>query len=50
MKKYIAPEAAIVNLAAESMMALSLPVVPGTKGEIGGSNFRYEEEWEEEEF
>lgn len=52
MKKYIAPEAAIVNLAAETtlMLTVSLPNGGPKDGVIIGSNFRYEEEWEEEEF
>lgn len=50
MKKYIAPEAAIVNLAAETVLAVSLPNGGIQDGKIVGSNFRYEEEWEEEEF
>lgn len=47
-KNYIAPEAAIVNLAAETMLALSLEIVEGTEGEVGGSNARFEEDWEDE--
>lgn len=50
MKKYIAPEAAIVNLAAETMLAVSLPNGGNKDGVIIGSNVRYEEEWEDEEF
>lgn len=50
-KNYIAPEAALVNYAAETMLALSLPVTPGTEGEVAGSNGRFyfdEDEWDEE--
>lgn len=47
MKKYIAPEAAIVNLAAESMLAVSLEVTDGYDGETAGSNVRFEEDWED---
>lgn len=47
MKKYIAPEAAIVNLAAESMLAVSLEVKPGVSGEVADSNVRFEEDWED---
>lgn len=50
MKKYIAPEAAIVNLAAETMLAVSLPNGGEQNGVTIGSNVRFEEEWEEEEF
>lgn len=47
-KNYIAPEAALVNYAAETMLALSLPIETGTPGEVGGSNARFEEDWEDE--
>ena len=48
-KNYIAPEAALVNYAAETMLALSIPVVDGFTGEVAGSNrFDFEEDWEEE--
>lgn len=50
MKKYIAPEAAIVNLAAETMLAISLPDCGEKNDVIIGSNVRFEEEWEDEEF
>ena len=50
MKKlYIAPEAALVNYAAETMLALSLTIKEGCNGEVAGSNrFDFEEEWDEE--
>lgn len=47
-KNYIAPEAALVNYAAESMLALSLDIKEGTDGETIGSNVRFEEDWDEE--
>lgn len=49
MKKYIAPEAAIVNLAAESMLALSIEIGEGgvKDGVEVGSNIRFEEDWED---
>lgn len=47
-KTYIAPEAALVNYAAETMLALSLPVKPGVEGETVDSNVRYEEDWDDE--
>lgn len=50
MKKYIAPEAAIVNLAAESMLALSVEIGEGGGVKDGvevGSNIRFEEDWED---
>lgn len=47
-KNYIAPEAALVSYAAESMMALSLNVTEGTAGEVAGSNVHFDEDWDEE--
>lgn len=49
-KNYIAPEAALVSYAAESMMAISLIITPGTSGEVAGSNYfvDFEDEWDEE--
>lgn len=48
-KNYIAPEAALVNYAAETMLALSLEVKEGGfDGETAGSNARdFEEDWED---
>lgn len=50
MKKYyIAPETTLVSYAAESMMALSLVVIPGYEGEVAGSNtIDFNEDWDEE--
>lgn len=48
-KNYIAPEAALVNYAAETMLALSLPVTDGHDSEVAGSNrLGFDEEWDEE--
>lgn len=47
-KNYIAPEAVLVNYAAETMLAISLDVKPGTTGEVAGSNhFDTDEDWED---
>lgn len=47
-KNYIAPEAALVNYAAENMMALSLEIKTGGDGETAGSNkYDFEEDWED---
>ncbi|MDO4211320.1 MAG: hypothetical protein Q4D23_06355 [Bacteroidales bacterium] len=46
-KNYIAPEAALVNYAAESMLALSLDYKDGSDTSVG-SNVRFEEDWDEE--
>lgn len=47
-KTYIAPEAALVNFAAETMLALS-PAFGGEKdGQEAGSNVRFDEDWDEE--
>lgn len=48
MKKYIAPEAALVNYAAETMLALSVEVKDGFDGETAGSNaLEFGEDWED---
>lgn len=48
-KNYIAPEAALVNYAAETMLALSLPTGGEEKNDVVvGSNARYEEDWDDE--
>lgn len=47
-KNYIAPEAALVNYAAETMLALSLPTGGEKDGVVIGSNARFEEDWEDE--
>lgn len=47
-KNYIAPEAALVNYAAETMLALSLTIKEGYEGEVAGSNaLDFEEDWED---
>lgn len=48
-KNYIAPEAALVNYAAETMLALSLTIKQGGyDGEVAGSNaLDFEEDWED---
>lgn len=47
-KNYIAPEAALVNYAAETMLALSLPDGGDKNDVVIGSNARFEEDWEDE--
>lgn len=47
MKKYIAPEAALVNYAAETMLALSFDVKEGTDETVGSNHFGYDEEWDD---
>lgn len=47
-KNYIAPEAALVSYAAETMLAVSLPVGGEKDGEVVGSNVRFDEDWDEE--
>lgn len=49
MKKYNAPEAALVSYAAEHMMAVSLQVKNGTSGDVADTNFRtFDEDWDAE--
>lgn len=50
-KNYIAPEAALVNYAAETMLALSVPYGEGdgikNGVEVGSNKFGFDEEWDD---
>lgn len=46
-KNYIAPEAALVNYAAETMLALSFVVTDGNDETVGSNALDVEEDWED---